>query len=145
MTCWTLLFALALGMPLGAFLLLAAIGLWNNHAVRRGLPPPVPQPRFWRAMGVMFVAIVVRFFTLVAITGVWTHFQPDAIWTDTSDLLVGVSASLAALLAMMFTLTRVLPTGFKQAAGIALIFAMLVAVFGGIVYVATHMQRVGPG
>lgn len=143
MTYLDLLLALAIGMPLGAFLLYAMIGLWNNTAAEHPRFGPVPVPKFWKALGVMFVVIVVRFFSLVAIIAVWTHFQPDAVHSPTADLLVGLGASFLALLAMIVALKRVLPTTFKQATGLSLLFALFVVVVQAIFFIAGNLKKIG--
>lgn len=145
MTYIDLLIALAIGMPLGTFLLYAVVGLWNNTADDRPRHKPVPVPKLWKALGVLFVLIVVRFFSLVAIIAVWTHFQPLAIRSPQSDLLVGLGASFLALLALIVALQRVLPASFKQATGVGLLFALFVIVVQGSFYIAANLKKIGWG
>jgi hypothetical protein len=128
---------LTIGTLIGAVILRAACWLYNSMVGGPKSPSAVPEPTMGRAMGIVFVTLLVNFAVSFGV-GLVVGGGAAAAGGDTQ--MAGIIAQLVSIpisfLVMAGMLTALLPTTFPRALLVALLeFAISIVIGIGIVVV----------
>jgi hypothetical protein len=121
----SLAFLVAVNTLIGAFILRAAVSLFNKMSGGPYKPTSVPEPSLGKAMLIIFATSVVNAVMLFAVTS--TTPPPDAVGLRPSgvQLTAYLIISPISLLILASMLTATLPTSFGRALLITLCYIVI--------------------